>query len=57
MGPGVALIDGREACGSRKGDSGLGSDGLDLLNCGLGARPGPKDWLKFGRDGVGGVYV
>lgn len=51
----MALIDGLEACGSRNGDSGLGSDGLDLLNCGLGARPGPKDWLKFGSDGVGGV--
>lgn len=43
-------------CGLRRGDSGRGKDGRVFLNCGLPARPGPTDWLNFGRDGVGGVY-
>jgi hypothetical protein len=43
--------------GLRRGDSGRGKDGRDFLNCGLGARPGPTDWLNFGSDGVGGVNV
>ena len=30
-------------CGFRNGDSGRGRDGLDFLNWGLGALPGPTD--------------
>lgn len=44
-------------CGFRKGDSGRGRDGRDFLNWGLGALPGPTDWLNLGTDGVGGVYA
>ena len=53
---GVAM-EGRPAaiCGLRKGDSGRGKDGRDFLNCGLGALPGPRDWLNLGTEGVGGV--
>lgn len=40
----------------RTGDSGRGSEILDFLPWGLGARPGPTDWLNFGTDGVGGVW-
>ncbi len=37
-------IEGLETnCGFRRGDSGLGRDGRDFLNCGLGALPGPTD--------------
>lgn len=49
------LAAGVASWGLRRGDSGRGKDGRDFLNCGLGARPGPTDWLNFGRDGVGGV--
>lgn len=42
-------------CGFLKGDSGRGRDGRDFLNWGLGALPGPTDWLNLGKDGVGGV--
>ena len=41
----------------RTGESGRGSEVLDFLPLGLGARPGPTDWLNFGNDGVGGVKV
>lgn len=58
----VPAIDGLEAGvdarvgGLRRGDSGLGREGRDLgLNCGLGALPGPTDWLNFDTDDVGGV--
>ena len=41
-------------CAFLKGDSGRGSDGRDLgFNAGLGARPGPTDWLNLDVTGVG----
>lgn len=53
-------MDGRTAagisCSLRTGDSGRGSDVRGgFLPTGLGARPGPTDWLNLGMDGVGGV--
>jgi hypothetical protein len=56
--PAGAAMDGRGAgviCSRRTGESGRGSDILGRLPCGLGARPGPTDWLNLGSDGVGGV--
>jgi hypothetical protein len=37
------LAPGAVACGFRSGLSGRGRDGLDFLNCGLVALPGPTD--------------
>jgi hypothetical protein len=57
FGPGVA-IEGRGAgviCSRLTGESGRGSEGRDRLPVGLGARPGPTDWLNLGSVGVGGV--
>lgn len=45
------------SCGFRRGDSGRGREGLDFLKPGLGALPGPTDWLNFGSEGVGGVMA
>lgn len=45
-------------CTFRKGDSGLGREGRDFgRKAGLGARPGPIDWLSLETEGVGGVCV
>ena len=43
----------------RRGDSGRGREGRDLgRKAGLGARPGPTDWLNLeATEGVGGVLV
>ena len=58
LGAGVAM-DGREegVCSLRTGESGRGREVLGLLPWGLGARPGPTDWLNLDRDGVGGVKL
>lgn len=57
LGAGVA-IEGRGPgviCSLRTGESGRGSEVLGFFPIGLGARPGPTDWLNLGNDGVGGV--
>ena len=56
FGAGVAM-EGREegVCSLRTGESGRGRDVLGRLPCGLGARPGPIDWLNLDKEGVGGV--
>jgi hypothetical protein len=45
FGAGVPMdgLAGAVNCGFRRGLSGRGSEGLDFLNCGLGALPGPTD--------------
>lgn len=57
LGPGV-VIEGRGPgviWSLLTGDSGRASEGRGFLPEGLAARPGPTDWLNFGKDGVGGV--